>query len=100
AGNGYMAVAGDALYVADTRGGRAALTAYALADGSPRWSVPVDVPLELDWELAVQGDTLIVAGRIYNHTDQSEAFDAATGRRLWGSTREVLVSAPAEHLVL
>jgi hypothetical protein len=100
ASNGFMAVAGDTLFVADTRAGRGALTAYDAADGRRRWSVPINVPLELDWQLTLNGDTLLVAGRIYDHTDQSEAFDAATGRRLWGSTRELLMSVPDSRLVL
>jgi outer membrane protein assembly factor BamB len=83
---GPPAVGGGSIYgLAPTASGMA-LTAYRLADGAQRWTVPVPASEQTPW-VEVSGDVPIVTGLDPTRPGQLDlemaAFDPDTGRLLW-----------------
>jgi hypothetical protein len=106
-----MTLDGTTLYATQQEKGPATVSAYDLATGRRRWSVPIDDP-NTGLPPAVAG-TLVMAGAMTFQSvpqpdgtfmvqaapDSTIARDAATGRTLWTVRGDALQSSPGSVLL-
>ncbi|MDG4823795.1 PQQ-binding-like beta-propeller repeat protein [Asanoa sp. WMMD1127] len=92
-----FAVAGDRLYLIRRPSETSStLTAIRLPDGAELWTAPYAPTGERLIRLDTAGPVVLVSGgETTGRIRRTDAYDAATGRRLWSAPEEIVVDAEA-----